>query len=97
MDTVKIEKDGKWSEINSKWLPRFEKDGWVTDGQPEREPKRGSEKVTTSEIAELIELSETKDELESLIKDAFGVDLDKRKGLEKLKTEAGELVKFNES
>lgn len=55
------------------------------------------QKVSNGEMKELIKPSETKDELEALIKDAFDVDLDKRKGLDKLKSEALELVASNES
>lgn len=88
MNTVTLKRGGKVTEISVKWRERFLKDGWVEEGAEPEKPKQ----VSTGDMAELIEASETKDDLEALIKDAFNVDLDKRKGLDKLKAESLELV-----
>lgn len=88
MNTITLTRDGNVTQVNAKWRERFVKDGWKEEGGEDVAP----EKVSNGDMAELIEMSETKDELEELIKDAFNVDLDKRKGLDKLKAEALELV-----
>lgn len=91
---IELERSGKTTKVNAKWRKRFEKDGWKVVGKTADEPP-APQKVSNGDMASLIDSSETKDQLESLIKDAFNVDLDKRKGLDKLKAEALELV--NES
>lgn len=88
MNKITLTRNGKSTKVNAKWRERFVKTGWKVEGGEEVAP----EKVSNADMAELIEMSETKDELEELMKDAFKVDLDKRKGLDKLKAEALELV-----
>lgn len=86
MNTVKLSKGGKTTVVNSKWKKRFEDDGWSVSGEKPKDPE--STQVSVSELAELIESSTSKDDIEAIVLDAKGIDIDKRGGLDAVKKKA---------
>lgn len=87
MSIVKITRNGKQAEVVEKYLPEFLKDGWsiVADSS---DPKGDELELKVIE-------SDSKEDIEKLIKDLFDVDLDKRLSLDNMKEKA--LAVINES
>lgn len=89
MNSVSIVKtfDGKErkTSILERYLPLYTKEGWRVVGE---EPQ--GDNVEMQIIS-----AETKEDIEKLIKDLYGVDLDKRLSLDNLKEKA--LAVINES
>lgn len=84
MNTITMTRDGKSTKVNAKWRDRFVKTGWKLDGG-EQEP---STSVSIDDLVKLVESSTSKDDIEAIVLDAKGVDIDKRGGLDAVKKKA---------
>ena len=73
MDSVKIERNGVEAEVIERYLPDFLADGWTK---------------VAADVKEKIALSESKEEVEAIVKENFNVDIDKRGSLETIKEKA---------
>jgi hypothetical protein len=84
-EVVKISRDGKEAEVVERYAGDFLRDGWVkVDAEPEDH--------VFDNIESKINASESKDEIESIIKYSFGVDLDKRGSIETVREKALSIV-----
>ena len=83
MDSVKIVRNGVEAEILDRYLSEFLKDGWA----------KADESTADDSIESKIAASESKDEIELLIKSKFSVDLDKRGSIETVKEKALAIIR----
>ena len=83
MDSIRIERNGVKAEVIERYLPEFLADGWL----------KVTESVDESNAELKVTESDSKDEIEALIKTLFGIDLDKRGSLETIKEKALAIIR----
>lgn len=86
-NVIKIEKDGKKAEVVDRYLADFIKDGWLEVGI------KTDDSINISEIELKINSTESKDDIEAIIKDAYNIDIDKRGNLDTVKEKAISIVR----
>lgn len=84
MNTITLTRNGKTTKVNAKWRDRFVKTGWEIDGD---EPEQ-STSVSIDDLVKLVESSNSKEDIEAIVLDAKGIDIDKRGGLDAVKKKA---------
>jgi len=86
MSSIKIVRNGVEAEVVEQYLGSFLSDGWDRVVEPQSDGQ-------LDDIESKISASASKDDIELIIKDALGVDLDKRGGIDTVKEKALSLIR----